>query len=70
MNIDYSIKNPFEQHHQPVLALLIKGKNQKQISMELDRPLETIRSQIKRMHQLAGAKTIELAYLAGKHNWI
>ncbi len=70
MNKDYSIKNPFEEHHQPVLAMLVRGKNQKQISINLDRPLETVRSQIKRMHQLAGAKTVELAYLAGKHRWI
>ena len=71
MSDEGDFKNPLEEHHLPVLALLVKGKSVKKISEELDRPFDTVRSQVKRMHVLAGTiKTAELTYLAGKHKWV
>ncbi|MHB8260589.1 MAG: helix-turn-helix transcriptional regulator [Bacteroidia bacterium] len=65
------LKNPFEEYHMPVLRLLVKGKTANEISTILDRPFETVISQVKRMQTLAGThKTAELTYFAGLYRWV
>lgn len=71
MNTDKTVTCPFEEHHFPVLGLLVTGKSVKEISDELNLPYETVKSQVKRMIELSGArKTSELTYFAGKYNWV
>ncbi len=64
------VENPFEEKHMPALLLLMKGKNARQIAAELSRPYDTVVSQIKRLHNLAGVnKTSELIHLSSWNRW-
>ncbi|HEX7415354.1 MAG TPA: hypothetical protein VF411_15020 [Bacteroidia bacterium] len=65
------LKNPLEEHHMPVLRLLVKGKTVDEICTTLDRPFDTVISQVKRMQTLVGtSKTSELTYIAGWNRWV